>query len=244
MYEVIAYGLDYVRYCVFSDADIAYVARLLPFLEMNVRNFHGSRFIDVTGKQIEIMRLFIDVDSMVKTIAMLLPVNRIDVFVDVRGHHLQDISQPGTVIMNNKRVETVYSSHLSDRGNVTVFARAYDARAAGHYDVVVTRFECEFKREMARALLGTEGWKVHPVGLALRNIAIIFNIKICIDGILHVDFNAPRRRYEHNRERFYARYGKSIVRDIETMGAGHLYEYILACLKEKSDAKEQSDKTV
>lgn len=236
-HKVIAFGLDYVRYRVFSDADIEYIARLLPFLELNVRNFHGSRFVDITGKQLEMMRLFCDVNAMVLTIAELLPVNRVDVFVDVGGDLLPDANMPGTVIMNNKRIETLYSCHLKDRGDVPIFARAYDARAAKHYDVQVTRFECEYKREMARSLLGVRGWKVNPVGLALNNIATIFNIDIDIENIRHVDFNAPQRRYEHNRARFYTRYGRNILLDLEAMGTEKLYAFIMECLTEK-DAKD------
>lgn len=234
-YDVIAYGIDYVRYRIFSDTDYRYIGTKLPYLELTERFFHGKRFIDLTGKQLEVIRMFENVDDVVLSLAQLFPVTRVDVFVDVLGNVLGDVKTSGTLIYNDHRLETAYSRNLMQRGNLGIFCRAYDAQAAKHYDVPATRFECEYKRNNAKTMLNTTGWGIEPIGAMLNDTQEHFGVGIHIPGHPYVDFNAPTRRYEHNRERFYKRYGKNILLDIETMGAQGLYTYIMECMDEKNE---------
>jgi len=238
-YDVVAHGIDYVRYRIFSDTDFQYIGSKLPYLELTERFFHGKRFIDLTGKQLEMIRMFEDVDLTITHLASLFPVTRIDVFVDVLGGHLSDARQMGTLIYNVGYLETVYSHNLKNRGNLGVFGRAYDAQKAGHYGEPVTRFEIEYKRNDAKVMLNTNGWGIEPIGAMLNDILEHFGVSIHILGHPHVDFNAPTRRYEHSRERFYKRYGKNILLDIEQMGAQGLYTFVTECLEEKNDTSKQ-----
>ncbi len=235
-YDVIAYGLDYVRYKIFGGADFQHIGSRLSYLELTERYFHGSRFVDLTGKQLEIIRMFEDVNDVVTSLASLFPVTRIDVFIDVQGNVLGDVATEGTLIYNDNRLETVYSQNLKFRGNLGVFCRAYNAQVAGHYDIPATRFECEYKRNQAKAMLNSDGWAVDPISVAQYSIASNFGVNICIPGITGVDFNAPTKRYEHSRTRFYKRYGKNILLDIEKMGVQGLYTFVCECLEEKDES--------
>ncbi|MEE8599282.1 MAG: hypothetical protein V3S69_07250, partial [Dehalococcoidales bacterium] len=191
---VIAHGLDYARFKLFGVLDENFVRQRFAYIDVYIRMFHGSRFLDLTGKQLELIRMFEDVDVAVREMAHIYPVNRIDVFVDVEGAHLGDVEQRGTVISNAGTIETIYSHHLKTRGDRPSFGRAYDARAAGHYLVDVTRYEVEYKREHARALLGSDGWKVDPLGVTVRCIKAMFGVDVGIEGVKGVDLNAPQRR--------------------------------------------------
>lgn len=230
-YQVVAHGLDYLRYKIFSDVDLEYIQRELDYLDVVEKKWHGSRFVDITGKQIEVIRLLGDINEISVALAVMYPLSRIDVFVDITGNVLDKVKSLGTVISNGGRVETIYSDLLTLRGDKAVFARAYDAKAAGHYESETTRFECEFKREHARAMLGSDGWTVNPVGVALRAFKVLFGIDIWVDDIQPIDFDAPRRQYEHDRERFYMRYGKGIQNDIEKMGLQGFALYVRECVQ-------------
>jgi hypothetical protein len=225
---------------VFNSIDIRHISERLGYIEINERHWHGGRFVDITGKQLEIIRLFESVDTVLCELAHLYPVRRVDVFVDVTGRQLDAIKLQGTTISNNGRIETIYSHHLKIRGDCGAFGRAYDAKAAQHYAVEMTRFEIEYKREHASALLGTEGWSTCPIGVTLRNIKAMFNVDIKIDGIKSVDLHAPQRRLAHSREKFYARYGRNILIDLEEMGIETLYSFIMNALTEK-DIKDNEN---
>lgn len=233
MHNVVAYGIDYLRFAIKSDQDLRFIQQRLEYIDIYERWFHGHRYVDITGKQLELIRMVENVDTVILELAYLYKVSRIDVFCDVEGYLLLGIRRNGTVISNNNRIETVYSHHLGKRGDYDVFARVYDAAASGHYESAVTRFECEFKREHARALLSVDGWTVNPVGDMLHCIRLLFGTRIEIPGILAIEFNAPKRRLEHSRERFYAKYGKSIIQDIQDMGVGSLYNFIRECVANK-----------
>lgn len=236
MPSVLAMGLDYLRYRVHSAQDIRDIQTLLPYLQIIDRNYHGSRFVDLSGKQLEVVRTFNNVANIACRLASWFVVSRIDVFIDVEGNRLGAIEAKGTIIVNDGRIETIYSHNLKNRGNVPAFCRAYDARAAGHYDRPSTRFECEFKREAARALLTAEGWTLDPIGVMLHNIALHLGVTIDLPDHAAIDMDAPQQRYSHSRERFYLRYGQSIARDIEAMGVKGVYEYIQRCIADKEDA--------
>lgn len=244
MFKIAAWGIDYVRYKVFNSLGVRHISERLSYIEINERHWHGGRFVDIAGKQLEIIRLFESVDAVLCELAHLYPVRRVDVFIDVVGRHLDAIKPQGTVISNNGRVETIYSHHLKKRGDCAAFGRVYDAKAAQHYVAEMTRFEIEYKREHASALLGTDGWRTCPIGATLRNIKALFNVDIEIAGITAVDIHAPQRRLAHTREKFYARYGRNILIDLEEMGIETLYAFIMNALTEKDIKDAKSDKAV
>jgi len=218
MLNVIGYGYDYLRVKTASELDVKFVRERLPYLDLDERYYHGFRFVKLSGGSLEVVRIFEDVERVILELSYTLPVTRLDVFVDVEGDIVEDVISPGTAIMNGGRVETRYSENLSDRGNRAVFCRAYDAMTAGHYDVPVTRFECEFKRNAVRAILGYGEWKKNAVGCALRAFALLLGINIEIPNIEHTEFRGVSKKYSHTRERFYTRYGRGILNDAENMG--------------------------
>lgn len=235
--QAIAYGLDYVRLKVDNQSGVDYVARTLPYLDINPRWYHGVLCVDLPGDALQLVRIFDNLQEVVLHLAFMFPVTRLDVFIDCEGDIIPKLPKPGTCIENDGRIETVYSHHLGSRGNHPVFARAYNAQAAGHYDTEVTRFECEFKQEMSRAILNPDGWQVDPVSVALWHIKDIFKVDISIPDKPPIELNPPKRKYSHGRERFYKRYGKSIMLDIETMGVQGLHKYIMECIS--NDNKDQ-----
>jgi len=229
--DVVAYGIDYVRYRIWRDADLEHIQRTLPYLDVQQQYYHGYRHVNLTGKCLELIRQFEEVNDVIRSFAWLYPVKRLDVFVDVLGDRLPWVRSNGTKILNAGRVETIYSAHLSKRGNLAVFGRAYDAELAGHYDFPVTRLEIEYKRHLPGALLTPDGWREDPIGVALKHVYDLLGIDVQLDEHNHIDFNAPCRRLEHSRERFYTRYGKGILNDVESMGVQGLVVFVQECVR-------------
>lgn len=230
-----AWGLDYVRFRIENKLGLDYVQAHLPYIDVQPRWFHGSQFVDLTGEILETIRMMEDLDKLLLKFAYMFQCKRIDVFIDVQKNWLDQIPTPGTTIANGGNIETVYSHHLKRRGNLPVFARAYDAKAAGHYSDPMTRFEIEFKRPIAGAILNCEGWAVDPVTVAMHHTKDIYGIEIQIPDKRPREFNAPTKRYAHSRERFYARYGKNVLLDFEQMGATQLYTFITNAIEGKAD---------
>ena len=237
--NIASYHLDYLRFAIHNDNDFNYVSRRLDYLAVGNMWFHGARFVDITGSQLELMRMVESVFDAASELSVLYDCTRIDVAIDVEGNVLADIAHPGTVIMNDGRVETVYSIRLNSRGDVPVFARAYDARVAGHYKRDVTRFEVEYKGSAARRLLAAGVWRFNPFETAIYNLAAIYGYRIEVQGLDSVEFNPPSRKISHCRERWYGRIGKRIVREIENMGAGAWYEWVLECIRQEEAEKEK-----
>lgn len=239
--RVIDVGLDYLRLKITNDPDLLFIGRRLDYVDVQQRSFHGSKFVDLTGDNLRVISLFEHVPDVAAELARVFPVTRIDVYCDVEGDVLDKVKSDGTRISNGGRVETIYSVHLRDRGNVGVFGRVYDAKAAGHYDKASTRFECEFKREYARTMLTTTGWKVSPVSVLVSSVRRLFGVMLEIPGFIPIDWNAPRVRLEHSRERFYKRYGKGVLNDVETMGMQGFATFVRECVQ---DAKRSNDDAI
>lgn len=238
--NVVSHGLDYLRFKVWSDRDILCIAQRVEYVDINTPWFHGERFVDITGEQLSVIRTVENVPSLAAEIAKLYPVNRVDVFVDVLGNLLDKCQKTGTVISNQGRIETIYSAHLAKRGDKPVFARAYDAKTAGHYPMPVTRFEVEYKRHYAAQLLGVQGWVHNPIAVALNHIRLLLGVSIWVDDVDPIEYEAKATRLEHDRERFYARYGKNIARDISEMGVESFYKFVMECISRRTndDGKE------
>lgn len=243
--DVISYGLDYVRFAVDSDADIEFAATQIPYIDVGERWFHGRRFLDLTGTDLSVIRMVEDVTAVLGRFAWLWKVTRLDVYVDVLGNHVDEVAKQqsvGTVIMNNKQFETVYSDHLKARGRRAQFGRCYNATLAGHYqDIAATRFEIEYKRQAARAILNEDGFCLSPIACALKSIDDMFGVSIKIPDVEAVELDAPTERVSHPRERFYARYGRGIIDDIECLGLSAFVTFVLEAssrnMQSESDEK-------
>jgi hypothetical protein len=208
----------------------------LHYVDVRTPWFHGNRYLDITGEQLALVRTVESVPDMAVELGKIFPCARIDVFVDVLGNLLPQVKSSGTKIYNSDRLETVYSAHLRQRGDKPVFARAYDAKAAGHYIMPTTRFEVEYKKEYAAQLLTLAGWRYNPIAVALNHIAALLGVKIWVDDVMPIEWEAIGERLSHSRERFYARYGKGIIDDISTMGVQGLHRFIMECLQNGKDA--------
>lgn len=230
--QVVSHGLDYVRYAIESEQDLQYIGAAVPYVEVVGRWMHGKRFVDFAGSALALIRTFDDLETLVEGLAVLYPVTRLDVYIDVVGDVLDKVGQPGTCIFNGGRLETIYSHNLKVRGDRPTFARVYDAKAAGHYLFPVTRFEVEFKRNHVKGIIDNTGFRCNPIAVALNAIRVLFGYELVIDGIEPVELDAPETRLEHSRERFYRRYGKNILVDLEQMGHQTFYQFVLECVQE------------
>jgi hypothetical protein len=233
----IGWGIDYARFAVVNEAGLEYVMREAPYLDVSARNYHGGLFVDLTGDMLGIVRLFDSVYDVLERLARLFRCTRLDIYVDLEGDWLAHVEKRGTEIHNCGTLETVYSHNLGSRGNVPVFARAYDAMAAGHYAEPVTRFEVELKRQKAAQQLGVDGFVTDPVQLALCHIARLFGLDITIDGLAGTENGGEVKRPEHDRERFYRHYGRAILADMQEMGVQGLQMFIKMCLDQKESEK-------
>jgi hypothetical protein len=243
---VISFGLDYVRFRVFSTCDCNYIAKIFPYLDITKTWFHGLPFVDLTGSMLATIRMMDDLDGRLKQLSRYFPVKRIDVYIDVYGNLLPDLAKPGTVIENNGNIETIYSIHLKRRGNVPAFCRAYDAKAAEHYAFPSTRFECEFKREYGSGLLVDGEWVRDPIAIALGILNQVYGCSLSVQELEPLEWKPPRLKPQPSRKRFYKRYGKNILLDMEEMGLKRLYEFVQECLAERSkdDANQRGDHPV
>lgn len=238
--DVIAYGLDYLRFKIFSDNDLVHIGSRLHYVDISQQFYHGERFVDLPGAQLELIRVVERPDCVAQELSLLYPCSRVDVFVDVSGDLLPSLPNLGTTISNGGKVETVYSAHLAKRGDKPVFGRAYDARAAGHYDRPVTRFEIEYKKQYASKLLVAGLWAKNPVGVALGHIKALFGVALWVENVDAVEFRAITKPLSHSRERFYARYGKGILNDVENHGLQGLHRFIMECVSQGQGAEGET----
>jgi len=229
--NVVSYGLDYLRFKVGNQQNADFVQSMYNYVDIPMRWFHGTLCADFTGDVLEVIRMIEGLHDLPISLSWLYTCSRIDVFIDVMGNIIDEARHPGTCIMNDGVIETVYSQKLTSRGNVPTFARMYDAQSAGHYGLPVTRFECEYKLQKAGALLHNGEWLRNPIEVALYDIEAIYGISIHIDGLTGVEFYAKKTPIQENRERFYARYGRGIMRDIEKYGVQGLYSIIMSTMR-------------
>ena len=240
--SVVSYGLDYVRFKVWTDRDVDFIAKQLSCLDIKSVFYHGSRFVDITGKQLAVARVCHDLSADLRVLSEIFPVSRVDFYFDVLDSRLQHIPirDGRTVISSGYELETVYSHKLASRGDRAVFGRAYDAKKAGHYDFDVTRFEVEYKSYACASLTAESNWLDTCYLVAAEAIEHMFSYRVLVEGCKGLELNASRKRLEHSRERFYTRYGKGIINDVQSMGLQGLYEFMLECCRNR---KEKADET-
>lgn len=239
--DIVSHGMDYMRVRAPTVAALEYLARETPYVDIKPVWHHGTRYVDYTGRMLETVRCFDDLSVLAVAFADMFGLGRIDYYVDVAGRHLSDVLyRDGTVIANGNRVETIYSTHLSKRGDVLEFCRAYDAMAAGHYDFDVTRFEIEWKGDAVQTILSQDDWIHSLVEYAVGGFETYLKARVLVPDVSAMELNPARTVLEHSRERFYRRYGKSILSDIEAMGLQKLFEFVQTCVRGSSDDKANS----
>lgn len=238
---IIAYGIDYARFLVENRNGMQWFGERFDYLEIREAWYHGSLCVDLAGGALEVIRTVERVDLAIEECAKLFQLKRLDIFADLSGINVANVVKPGTVIINDGCVETIYSHRLNQRSR-HVFSRLYDAFKAGHYETKgIWRVETELKREKARAVLNKNGWQVNPIRVLMHYAMLHFGLNLKIGELDACDVNAPSRRIESSRERFYRRYGKNILLDLESMGSDVFHTYIRECMLEKE--KENDSKT-
>ncbi|MCK5642915.1 MAG: hypothetical protein KAJ19_19045 [Gammaproteobacteria bacterium] len=229
-----SWGVDYVRVAVEHPLDLVSLECAFEYLDITPRWYHGKRFVDLTGKMLSLIRMVDDIGEVLARLSGDHRITRVDFFVDVVGDIVHCAKRSGTSIQNYGRVETTYSHHLANRGDYPVFARCYDAQAAGHYTMPVTRFEVEYKGKMCPALVNyKDGFSKALPAVTVKNILDIFGVVVVLPDVVPLEMKPEKTIYIPSRERFYNRYGKGIMSDIETMGLEQFLMFMYTCVRVK-----------
>lgn len=244
-YEIVAYGVDYVRIEASTPETLLALETAFDYLDIRPSWYHGKRFVDLSGKALAMIRMVDDIEEALEWLARDHRITRVDFFIDVKGDVLSDCQMPGTVIMNYGKIETVYSHNLKSRGDYPVFARVYDAMSAGHYPVPVTRFEVEFKKEMVPGIVNhVIGFGKTLPSVTLWHIKSIYGVDISLPSVVPFELNAERQRLSPSRERFYNRFGKGIMLDVAEMGVEQFLMFVYTCSMVKEYANETNKQSV
>jgi len=232
-------SIDYIRLGpIDSELEFFKLESAFSQLALNRVNYYGHWFVDLTGDTLELLRTFMTMQDAID-ILQAYRWTRLDVAFDVTGLNLDKIPHPGTVIQNDDRTETVYSHHLKQRGQPEIFLRCYDAFAAGHaVEPGTVRIEVEFKKTMPDVIRQSRDIISNALQCAAHHIHETFLVTIKDTPTREM---APRKRkLEHDRERFYRRYGKAIARDLADLGEQRMLAWILDCLnKGEKNARVQ-----
>jgi len=238
--KILSYHIDYVRFHSETDADDRYINIILqPAIGIPV-TLHGVRFLDFGGDALAQARMMgCDIIASIRNLDVTHTVSRLDLCCDVLGNVISKElnARKGTLIVNDGRIETIYSSHLKERGNVGFFGRVYDAQSAGHYAQPVTRFELEIKRRTISSLLcathNDENLSLWPV--FRFQIMSMFDVDIKLPNTEPIEFDPPKTVLESDRERFYRRFGQGILRDVECMSVDVWLDYVIRCVLDRKE---------
>lgn len=235
--QILSQQIDYLRFGpLSSNLDWQTVERRFDYLDIRKTNYWGKWFVDIAGNDWELIRTIEPINDVLQWCSQA-HWTRLDIAFDVIGIDLETVIQPGTVISNGGNVETLYSCHLRKRGEHDVFIRIYDANKALHdVEPGVVRCEVEFKGNLPDIIKGKDGNIDEVYALAAMHIARKFEIYLPIEFRGEIE---PRRRVlEHNRERFYRRYGKQILIDVTDMGYQGFTEWLRECTRQKEGRDE------
>ena len=229
--HIIAQQFDWLRFGPLSSTHKwAALQRRFQYIDVRRHNHFGRWYADLTGDQLEVIRTVECIDKVLNDLADI-HWTRLDVAFDVSGVDLDSLACPGSAIVNDGRRETLYSHMLKARGDFPMFSRVYDAFSAGHdVDPGVIRCEVEFKLHMPDMLKKSELWPRVAFLFAAQEIAFRFGLNLpVLDGAS--EFSPTKRLLNHDRERFYARFGKRIVNDVVELGFDRFISWALDCAR-------------
>lgn len=230
MIHIVAQQFDWLRFGPLSATHkFDDIQRRFSYIDVQKHNHFGSWYCDLTGDQLEVVRT---VETMYSVMEWLKPIHwtRLDVAFDLEGVVLDDLACPGSAIVNDGIRQTLYSHKLKSRGDYPTFARVYDAYEAGHdVDPGIVRAEVEFKMAMPDNLKASRLFPNVAFALAASSIASYFGL--VIPGIHVGESNPTSRIINHERERFYSRFGKRVVSDVLELGYDTFVSWVLDCTR-------------
>ena len=232
--SICSQAIDYLRIGPLSgDSQWNDIEQRYSYLAVDKTNHFGRWFVDFTGDALELVRTVEGTESILEYFQHTRW-TRLDVAFDCLGVDIERLPRPGTTILNHGNIETVYSHHLKARGHFAVFARAYDAAAAGHdMPEGTVRFEVEFKRRMPDIIRKSEKVLQSAFSCAAFHVHRIYGVALPVSEM--VEIKPPRRVLQHDREKFYARFGKAILLDVLTMGQDDFAQWLKLCIAKEND---------
>jgi len=238
---IISEHIDYVRFLCQTEASAQDIVHRLSYVELRPRKLHGVWSVDLTGTVLESIRLVEPVVELLNEAGKHLRISRLDVAIDVYNVSVKKATswRGGTCILNKSKLETVYSHNLRDRGDTAVFARAYDAVRANHYPVGggnVTRLEVEFKGYVVAELTRDKIDRNCLFAMARYALRSTLQTKIALSPS-RVLVAGRLKRLEPRRARFYRRYGKNIIKDVQEYGFQAWLAFVHA-VQDESDVVE------
>lgn len=235
---LIAQQFDWIRFGPLS-ADLLWrtVEKRFGYVDVRKTNHFGRWYVDLTGDQLEVVRT---VESMQVVFKWLKQYHwtRLDVAFDLTGVDLDKLACPGSAIVNQGIRQTLYSHKLKARGDHPVFGRVYDAFEAGHdCDPGTIRAEVEFKLHYPDLIRKSPNGVWIAFAIAARYISDRFGLTI--PTIHNQEFHPTARLINHDRERFYARFGKRIVADLIVLGLDDYVTWVLDCTRERPNDEHE-----
>lgn len=206
------------------------IQQRFDYIDIQKTNHFGRWYVDITGDQFEIVRMVEPIKGVLDHLAGI-HWTRLDVAFDLQGVDITQLRHPGSIIVNDNRIETIYSHRLGSRGDYPVFARVYDAIAAGHDSQGLpdlTRAEVEFKSHMPDHLKSSLDWPTCAFLCAAFHLSEIFGLTIF--GIKPGEWFPSKRVISHEREKFYARFGRRILADVAEMGELRYMCWLRECI--------------
>jgi hypothetical protein len=209
------------------------VEKRFGYIDLHKNNHFGRWYVDLTGDQLEVIRT---VEEMNDVFRWLRPHHwtRLDVAFDLVGVEIPKLLSPGSAIVNDGVIQTLYSHKLTARGDHPVFARVYDAFEAGH-DVApnVVRAEVEFKLHYPDLIRNSPNGVGIAFPIAARYLVSKFNLAIPLQ--VNTEWQPTKRLINHDREKFYARFGRRIVLDLVELGFDQYVNWVLDCTRKVDD---------
>ena len=230
MIHIVAQQFDWLRFGPLSaEHKFADIQRRFSYIDVQKHNHFGRWYVDLTGDQLEVVRTVEPINTVLDWLKAI-HWTRLDVAFDLKGVMLDDLECPGSAIVNDNIRQTLYSHKLASRGDYPTFARVYDAFEAGHdCDPGTVRAEVEFKMAMPDNLKASSQFPHIAFALAASCVASYFGL--VIPNIGASEQTPTSRLINHERERFYARFGKRIVSDVLELGYDTFVAWVLDCTR-------------
>jgi len=232
--RIISQQFDWLRFGPIEPREKrADLEKRLGYLEIRYTNYFGKNYVDLSGDKLEIVRTVEPIDGLLAELKTF-HWTRLDIAFDIEGVDMDTLDCPGSAIINDSDRQTIYSHKLGSRGDYPMFSRVYDAFEAGHdVDPGVVRAEVEFKLGMPDIL------KISPqfpwIAFHVAAVEISERFGLAIPLPFTEEFSPTKRIINHERELFYARFGRRIVSELVELGFDGFITFVMDCQKRKME---------